>query len=70
MILMAKLAGRQSRKHFVVLRIGGRDDGRFGPGVFEEHPLECGETRRIEMFNHLDHRGGFEAFQPPVAIHQ
>src|SRR5258708_215261 len=37
---------------------------------FEENPLKCREARRIQMFDHLNHRRGVEAAQSLIAIHQ
>ena len=41
-----------------------------GPGELEQHALEGGEARRIEMLDHLHHGRGVEAGQALVAVGQ
>ena len=62
-------AGRLS-KRTLYSTFGVVSDDRPRPGELEQHPLEGGEPRRVEMLDDLDHGRGVEARQPLVAVGQ
>ena len=50
--------------------VGRRQHDRPGPGELEDGPLEGREPGRVEVLDHLDHGGGVEPLQAPVAVDQ
>src|SRR6185437_4874695 len=57
MVLVPKRAGGESLELDIVLGIGRRQHDGARPGELEQHTLERGQTRRIEMLDHLHHGG-------------
>src|SRR5262245_20531075 len=70
MVAMPETTRRQRWPSHVVLRVRRRHDYRFRPRELERDALECRETRRIQMLDHLDDGGGIKPRESLIAIRQ
>lgn len=61
---MPHLPGGERLPDHVVLAVGRGEDYGAGPGVLEDHPLECREPGRVEVLDNFDNGSRVEVRQP------
>src|SRR5438445_3514307 len=67
---MTELTSRKRTETHVVFGVRGRERDDPRRGELEHRPLECNQTLRVKMLDHLDHSRPIEPRQPAVPIAQ